>query len=415
MALAENIAERLSYKFYASPTMSSTEPAPASDPGASGAQNLRHVSHNFQISKATFNANEKRSDRNRAMGRHGMRQAPATINGLLSCGTQGDLFEASLQGTRGSAVVLSPSQLTSLSADNATSKFTAAGGDPVALGLRVGDIFTLASMSDADNNAKNFLVKSFGGTSNREITVYPAPDTMSADTSFTLTTKKALYRPLTGFVSRKAAFEVYNPEIDVARLYTEARIGGWALNLPPTDNASINFNVLGRNRVVYEATNAPFFTSPTAQTTSGILAGVNGYVDLNGSAIGVLTGLSATYAMDLRGPAVVGANGLMPDILIGEANITGQLTFLFDGNGADVLALFDDETEFGILAYLTATSAVNTPAMSFYLPRVKLNSAEESDGGDLGKIITCNYEASTYEGSTAGVQNTLIRMVDTAW
>lgn len=415
MALAENIAERLSYKSYASSTISSTEPAPASDPGASGGQNLRHVSHNFQLSKTAFNANEKRADRNRAMGRHGMKNVPATINGLLSCGTQGDLFEAALQGTRGAAITLSASQLTSISATTASSKFTAAGGDPVSLGLRVGDIITFSGLSDADNNSKNFLILSFGGTSNRDITVYPAPDTMSADTSFTLTTKKALYRPNSSHVSRKFAFEVYNSEIDVARLYTECRIGGWALNLPPTDNATINFNVLGRNRVVYEASNAPFFSSPTAQTTSGILAGVNGYLRLNGSAIGVLTGLSATYAMDLRGPAVVGSDGLVPDILVGEANLTGQMTFLFDGSGADILALFDDETEFDVLSYLTATSAVNTPAMSFYLPRVKLNSAEESDGGDLGKIITCNYEAATYEGSVAGVQSTLVRIVDTAW
>jgi hypothetical protein len=63
---------------------------------------------------------------------------------------------------------------------------TFAGGTPVTAGLRIGDIvrFTGLTVGGGLNNATNFLITGFSGTSNRVLAVYPAPTTATADTTF---------------------------------------------------------------------------------------------------------------------------------------------------------------------------------------------------------------------------------------
>lgn len=410
--LSESIAERLSYKFYASADIATAEATPASDPGAASAQQLRHTPGlSLTLAKDYYRPNEKRADRTTAMGRHGMKRAPASIPGLLSPNTYSDLFEASLQGTWGAGLSLSESDFTSVTADNTTSKFTFSGGNPVTRGLLIGDIFQFASLLDTDNNGKFFLITGFGGSSNREVSVYPAPDTMTADSAFTLVSEPSLYRPIASHVRRKIAVERYNSDSDLAELYTEGRVGGFDLSVPPNDNASVTFNALFRNRVKYTAGSAPFFTSPTSPTTTGILSGVNGFLMVNGVSQGIVTGLTVSAAMQLALPAVIGSEGLGPDILLGEMDVSGNFSALL--NAHTLSDLFDDETETSLLLWLKATSAVDTPGMSIYLPRIKLNSAGRSDGPELAQVESFDFTAASYEGSAVGVPLTVCRICDT--
>jgi hypothetical protein len=413
MALAENVAERLVYKFYASSAISAgSEPTPSSAPAATGGQILRHVDQNLSLAMDSWRSPEKRTDRTAPMGGRGTKRAPGVINANLSPLTYGEPFQAALQGTWAAAITASQSDFTSVSADNATSKFTFAGGNPVSKGFRVGMPLRFTGLADADNNSKNFYILSFGGASNREVTVYPAPDTMSADTSFAVVqVGKTLIRPTSAHVSRKVALEVYNSDVDRARLYTEGRFGGFSLNAPPNNDATVAFNVLMRNRVSYETSQAPFFASPTAQTTTRILGATSGQIYVNGSSIGLITGISLDAAMEARG-AGVAFNRLVPDILLGQMTPSGSLTFLMSDSAA-IEDLYDDETEFAILFYMVDGTGIAPAAMTFYLPRVKLSSAQESDGGDLGKMVSCNFEASTYEGSAAGVPATVLQICDT--
>lgn len=412
MALSESIAERLVLKAYASSVIAATEPDPTVAPAASGGRIMRHRP-GLSLSLATdyYAPDEKRPDRNRGMGRHGMRRAPAAIPGLLSPDTYADLFESALQGTWAAGLELGPSDLTSIAADADTSTFIAAAGDPVALGLRIGDIMRLADLSDAQNNARNFLITGFSGSNNRTIAVYPAPDTHTADTSFTLTTLPSLLRPTSGHVSRKWAAEVYNPDSDLSELYTEGRFGGFDISVPPNDNVSVTFNALFRNQVEYSAGSAPFFSAPSAETTTGIVSGVTGFLMIDGTAQGIVTNLSIAAAMQLSAPNVVGAAGLHPDILLGEMDVSGNFSALL--SAFTLSALYRGESETGLLLYLPATSAVDAPAISVYLPRIKLNTANRSDGPELAKVQSFDFAGATYEGSAAGEPNTVLRMVDT--
>ncbi len=411
--LAEGVQALLTYKKYASGAITDNALATSSsDLGATGAQRLRRVSSSLVFKRDNYTSNEILAARQINDFRLGTgRVSGNAVSGEWSPGTYFDFMEAACRGTKSASVVtLTPSILTSLAADNTSSTFTAGAGNPVSSGLRIGDIFRLTGMSDTDNNSKDFMVTSFGGGSNRTIHVTPAPDTMTGDTTFTLTTVgKSVFIPSSGFVSRKFGFEIYNSDIDMYRLYTESRVGGFNLKLPASGMATIDVPVMGR--WLESATGSgSFFTTPTAETTTGNLAAVNGLLQVAGTTVGVVTGLDINFAMQMTGDAVVGQN-FVPEIFLGRANITGQATtFLKDGT---FLNDFKNETEISILSYLTTTSAAASPACSIYLPRIKFSDANIQTQGEGGQIITLPFQALKAPGTVAGDEATTIRIVDT--
>lgn len=80
-----------------------------------------------------------------------------------------------------------PAAFTSVAAANGASTFTFAAGDPVAEGFAVGKLMIFAGLSEAANENVSYEITAIGGTSNRVITVTPAPTDMAADTTFAVT------------------------------------------------------------------------------------------------------------------------------------------------------------------------------------------------------------------------------------
>lgn len=412
MPLAEGVSARVSYKAYSTGVIqSNTQPVSTVDPGQSGGQILRRVSSTIKLGKDTYQSNEIRGDRQIADFRHGVKRVSGGIvSGEFSPGTYWDFFEAVLRSSDAAAVSLSQADLTSVAADNATAKLTFASGDPVALGLRVGGLFQLAGTTEALNNGVNFQVVSFGGTSNREVTVYPAPTDMGADTSFTLAeVGRTLYMPSSGFISRKFAIEHYHADIDFARLFTEVRVDGFNIQLPATGLATVDFTGMGRDMEIYEITAAPFFTNPAAENTNGIFAAVNGQLRIAGETIGVVTGLNIQAQLSGSSEAVVGQN-FVPEIFLGRLNVTGQATVLLED--ATFINYFKDETPVSILATLTTTSDEDSPAVSIFLPKVKFGDADLPLQGEGATVLTMPFQAIKGDGSVAGEDATTLRLHD---
>lgn len=414
MALAEGVSARIAYKVHSTGVITpGVEPDFATDPGASGGQILRRVSSTLALSKDTYQSNEIRGDRQIVDFRHGVKRVQGNISGELSPLTYADFFEAAFRGTWAAAVTGDETDFTSVAADNATSKFTFAGGNPVTEGFRVGHIMRFSNLSEAANNATNYLILGFGGTSNREVTVYPAPTTMSADTAFGVASiGKRLVNPSSSFVSRKYAIEIWNQDVDIARLFTECRAGGFNAQLPASGIGTVDFDFMGRNMTMYESGAAPFFSAPAAETTTGVTAAVNGLLRASGQTIAVITGLNIQMQLSASADPVVGSN-LVPEIFLGRANVSGQLTAFFEN--ADLINDFVNESEIELLAYLTTTSAVNTPALTFYMPRVKLGGADLQTQGESGQSLTIPYQAlkSTAVEASTGIASTTLQICDT--
>lgn len=413
MPIAENRDDRLSYKFYADASITpGEEPDLSTAPGASGAQVLRHVSQSLNLTKNVFRANEKRVDRQRPMGRHGIKRSPGDISGLLSPLTYADWFEAAMRGTwSASAIALTHSDFTSVSADNGNSRFVFTSGDPVDEGFRVGDIIEFANLAEPDNNGKSFMILGFGGTSNRQVTVHPKPAQMSGDNNFTVTTRgRSLIIPSSGHVTRKVACEVYNQDVDIARLYTERRVDGFNYGGPSTEIDNISFTSLGRNRKTLKAADAPYFSAPTEETNTDFCAGLDGLLRLNGVNLGTVSQINFSLQLQAGGPDVRGTD-LIPEIFLQDAAIQGDFTVFLQN--ADALEAFDNETEFDLFNWVRTSKAIDAPSMVFYMPRIKIMSQTESDDGSGGKAIQCQFDAGRYFGAAPGVESTSIRLVDT--
>lgn len=409
--LAESVSERIIIKLYTSADIdSTTEPVTSVDPGASGGQTLRHVSHNLGLNKDNYRPNEKREDRQQSMGSHGSRTVPGTINGFLSPGTHKIPFQAVMRSAWTAPLALSETDLTSAAFDATAKTVTFGGGDPVALGMRVGMSPEFGGLATALNNRK-YLITGFSGGSNRVVGIYPAPVTETADTAFSLTGAPYIINPSVeaNFVKYKAAIEVRNPDITLSRLYTECRFGGFDLSVGVNANVGLNFSLLGRNRQVL--TGAAFFTAPAAETTTDIPSSMQGLLLLGGAVVGVVTGLN--IKVDLAAEAAKGENdqGLVADILLDKFMLTGDFTvFLKDGV---VMAAFDNETELGLLSWLPTSKALLAPANAFFMPRIKINSNNESEV-NKAKAIQCQFEAGRYFGSTPGIPSTTLMITDTA-
>jgi hypothetical protein len=208
----------------------------------------------------------------------------------------------------------------------------------------------------------------------------------------------------------KVAFEVNNPDIDLSRFYTECRIGGFDLSIGVNANVGLNFSLLGRNRQVLTGAAAPFFTAPTAETTTDIPTSMQGLLMLGGVVIGVVTGLNIKVELGPEAAKAVNPDGLVAGILLGSFVCTGDFTlFLTDGVA---LSAFDDETEMALLAYLPSSNTATAPANAFFMPRIKINTNGESEV-NKAKAIQCQFEAARYVGTAPGIPSTTMMIVDT--
>lgn len=414
MSIAEGVQAQVAYKAYSTGVITAgTQAVSASDPAAASAQVLRRVSSSLKLAKDTYQSAEIRADCQIMDYRHGVKRVTGSLSGEFSPATYFALFEAAFRTTKAAAISASQTDFTSVAADNSTSKFTFAAGDPVAKGFRVGMILRFASLSDSGNNSKNFLITGFGGSSNRQVSVYPAPDTMTADSAFTVASiGKSIIVPSSSFVSRKFAFEHYFGDLDIAHLFTECRIGGAMIKLPASGMSTVEFPVMGRDMELYSGSTAPFFTSPTAAGTTGIFAAVNGLLMVGGSVVGVVTGLDITLALNPSSDGVVGQN-FVPEIFLGAANVTGNVTAMLQDN--TLITDFKNESEVSILAYLTTNSDANSPAATIFLPRIKFGDAPVAVSGQGAQIVTLPFQALKGTATTAstGIEDTTIQMVDT--
>lgn len=413
MALAEGVSQQLRYKVYSTGVISAnTLAVSASDPGVSGGKILRRVGSTLSLAKSTYESQEIRTDRQRADFRHGPPRVQGAISGELSPGSYFDFIEAVNRDTKTAAISLSEVELTSVAADNTLSTLTFAGGAPVTLGLYVGMVIRLTGASAAANNDVNFLITAMSGTSNRVLTVTPAPTTMAADTAFTLTAPGCTtIVPTASHVSRKFAIEHYAADLDLSRLFTECRASSYRISAPATGMVTCEFGFMGRNMEMYESTAAPFFTGPAAASTTGIVTSVNGKLLVAGVSVGVVTGVDLSMDLAPEVADVMGQN-FSAEIFLGRASVSGTATAYFDS--PTLMNNFVDEDEVALEVMLTTTSAANSPFISIYLPRIKFGDAALNLQGEGGQTISMPFTALLADGTVTGVKQSTILVQDSA-
>jgi hypothetical protein len=375
---------------------------------ATTVQSLRRVSSTLSLTKDTYASAEVRTDRQIQDFRHGVRRGAGDISGELSPATYESFMEAACRGTWAAQadVTQATGAMSSATLSVASNVISASGGSFITAGLTVGMVIRLTAGFVAGNMNKNLTIVAITATT---LTVVGATLTDEAGPIATWTIDvpgKSVYIPASGHVNRSFAVEINYPDIDVSELYTGIRVGRMQIGLPASGMATATFGLMGKDAQYLSGANAPYFTGTvTAPTSTGILAAVNGSLLVAGVAVGVVTGMEITMDLAPQSDAVVGSNSV-PAIFLGTANVTGNMTVLFQDD--TFLQNFDDETEVSVMLRMDVDSSANSDFIQIVLPRIKFGTAGISRQGNGGIPVTMSFQALKKATTTGWPATTLL-------
>lgn len=398
MTIAVGVAKQVKYK---------VESTWGTVPSSGSSQALRRVSSDIDLKKDTYESNEIRTDYQVADMRHGVRRVSGTIRGELSPGTYLDFMAAALR-----KATAATSSITGASFTIATSgsyyTITRGSGSFTSDGVKAGDVVKITAGSfDAANLNKNLCVLAVNSATVLLVTPLNG-SSMTAEGPVASATMafpgKFIWTPTTGHTDLSYSIEHYYSDLTLSEVFSGCKVSTMAVNLPATGMATIDLGFMGKD---VTTAGAEYFTSPTAQTTSGVLAAVNGVVRYSNGKVANITGLQINYDGGMKDKPVVGSN-TVPDIFEGRVRVSGQFTALFES--ATYRDAFLNETGVSFTVYLATGSTAAADFIAFTVPNAKLGSATKSDGED-GLEMTCSFTA-LYNSSGSGGDATTLRIQD---
>jgi hypothetical protein len=375
-------------------------------PAAASAQALRRVTSDLNLVKDTYQSNEIRTDQQMQDMRHGVRRVQGTISGELSAGTYSELIAGSLRRDWTATSALTGLSLT-IAASGSNYTITRGSGDFLTGGIKRGDVVRLTAGSfTAGNLNNNLLVLAVTAS---VLTVRPLNgSTLTAEGPIATATVsvpgKKTYAPTTGHTNKSYSIEHWFSDIAKSEVYSGCYATDLNLQLPATGLATIDIGIMGQGVTV---AGAQYFTTPTAATTTGLLAAVNGVVAISGSPVAVLTGLSISVQSARSGDAVVGSN-VVPTMFPGRILASGQATAYFEDT--TLRDAFLNETEVEILVALSASNDAAANFVAIALPRCKMNGHTVNDG-ESGLVATIPFQALLPTTGGSGVANELSTIV----
>lgn len=378
-------------------------------PSASSAQLLRRVTSSLELSKDTYQSNEIRPDFQVADFRHGVRKVGGTISGELSPKTYADFFAAALKKDFAAGVSVTGASIT-VGGTLGAYTITRAAGSWVTDGVKLGDIGRLtAGAFNANNLNKNVQVYAITATVLTVLTLNGSTMTTEgpiATATFAVTGKKTIV-PSTGQTDKSFSVEHFFADVPSSEVFSGCKVSKLSVGLPPTGIATLGVDFMGKDML---PAGTQYFTSPTAITTTGALAAVNGVVIVNAAPIANLTGLSFDVSCDQDGQPVVGAN-TVPFLAAKRVIVTGQATMTFAST--TFRDAFVNETECAIAGAFTTDNTAGADFVSFVLPRLKFSGATKDDG-EKTLTLTLPFQAllnagagngAGYDLTTLGVQD----------
>ena len=357
-------------------------------PSAASAQLLRRVKSSLDMTKDVYESNEIRADFQVADMRHGVRRVGGSIDGELSPGTYKDFFAASLKKAF-AAITPSTSVSLTIAGTSPTFTVTRAAGSFLTDGYKIGHVIRLSVGSlNAANINKNLMITALTATVATVLVlngVAMVAEGPIAGCTVTATGKNT-WVPSTSHTNKSFSIEHFFSDLTQSEVFSGCKVAKIGLSLPPTGMATCNIEFKGQS---ITTASAQYFTSPTAATTTGNLASVNGVLRVNATSVANVTGLSMDIMSDQTGDATVGSNVITAQYP-GRVKVSGQFTAYFDS--VTLRDAFINETEIDLYAAFTANNTATSDFVAIGLPRIKLGSSNVDDG-EGGLIRTYSYTA----------------------
>lgn len=400
MTLASGIFKKLAYK---------VESTYGTVPSASSAQALRRVQATLGLSKDTFTSAEIRTDMQVSDFRHGVRKVSGNINGELSPATYKDFIAAALKRDFAAVSAISSVALT-IAGSGPTYTVTRGSGSYLTDGVKIGDIIRLSVGSlNASNISKNLMVTAL--TATVATVIVPNASSMVAEgpiSGCTVTViGKKTYVPATGHTDKSWAIEAWYSDISQSEVFSGCKVSKVNINLPPSGMATIGLDFMGKDITTAAS---QYFTSPTAATTTGVLAAVNGVIRLNSVTVAIITGLSVEINSEFTSAPVVGSNTIS-NAFPGTVKVSGQVVAQFqDETLRDV---FINETEVDLYAVFTTDNTAAADFVQIALPRIKFGGASKNDGqGSIVQTIPFTALYNSTGGTGISKEATTISIQD---
>ena len=346
----------------------------------------RRVSSSLALNKATFQSQEARLDRNISDFRHGLRSVVGDLVGEVSLGAWDAFIEAGMGGTWDTQLVIDDTDVTSIAATSGV--WTIGTGSLITEGLKVGDVIHFgATLSEAANNNKNFVITSIPSATT--MTTSPAPVDFTADTTFTLT--RAGRKVLVGGSAtpmRTFTIEQSYALITQFEAFLGCAVGTLAFALTSEGLLGLTLSILGLDKG--PLVGSPLDATPTAPPSNPILAAPNGQLVIDETAIAVVTALNVSVNNNLTSQAVVGSN-IAPAIFRGSANISGNFTAFFEN--ATIPNAFDNETILKLHSLVEEPTGTIPGFFRASMNAIKLGGATKTIAAEGGVLIDYPFQA----------------------
>lgn len=402
MTVAQGISKTISYK---------VQGALGTAASGSGGQLLRRESANFTLTKDTYSNNEIASHQQHTGDTHGIRKTQATISGVLSANTYQDLFASVCRKAWAATSAISSLTLT-IAADGVNWSVTRSAGDFLTGGIKIGDVVRLSGANLAAGNVGVNLVV-LGVTATVLTVSVPTGTALTAESakaSSTVTVVgKKLWVPTTGHTNLYYTFEENFENVSRYKVYKDCQISKVDISMPATGNVTTSFALIGLGSRLSSGTQT--LTSPTAETTTSVLASVSGSAYIGGVKQASVT--SATVSIDgqvTHGEAVIGSNTI-PDTQRGRIMVKGTFTALYE---SDTLASpFENETTESLILYLADDATDAADFVCIVCPEVKIFS-DDADDGEKQIIRTYNFTGQLCSSGGAALANhqTIVSLQD---
>ena len=405
MAKAQGVFKKISYKKEANGAWGEIPAV------TTGAQYLRRTSSDFNVIKSTLESNEINPTFQLVGVRTGVGSAEGSLSGELSAGTYADFF-ASVVAKDFSAVAPITGLSLTIAAAGAYFTVTRAAGSWITDGVKVGNVvhITVGTGADPANLNNNLLVLSMTAT---VLTVQVlsrismvAPNSITAGT--VVVKGKTTMVPTTGHTDDSYSFEQWYADIAQSELFGGMKVTSAAVSVSPDGLSTVDFSMAGKD--LTKTGTSEFFTSPSAASTSGLLAGATGALIVNGQPGACITDASINIDRNTENTQCIGSSSVS-SIAVGQIRATGSFSAYF--SDATFRDIYRNEQNVSVVLALTESNDKAANVIVFVLPKVRFLSATNADAE--GNIVqSIDYQALLNDVTTAGLPATTIAIQDTS-
>ena len=380
--------------------------------GSGTGQVIRRTSAIFKAVRDMFKSNEVVSHHMSTGASYGLKQVDGNIAGELSAGTYQMPIEGICEAVF-AATVTTGGDTTIAAVAGTPDTFTDSGNGFLTAGFKVGMVVRASGFTGAGvtaNNNRNFWITALtAGVMSGMFLDGTAMVSDAAGEAVTITSAgKTCKPPLTGHTKQYFQIEEWYSDLTDSDLFSDMVVASVDFDLPATGNATFGSSYIGLSRAL---SGSQVMAAPTAETTTGIMAAINGRLYVNGTSTPI-TGLKISLKNSAAPTgAEVGSNS-SSDVSKGMIEVDGTFTSML--RDQVLSALYDAETAVSIAAVLTADETATSDFMGFTIGKVKITSDTPDDNLAIMRTYSFTAEINAAGGAALAWDKTIITVQDSA-